>query len=315
MNSPEWIVSAYNAVPSTGWDHGTHARFLDGIAALPGVGGLELPFPGRLDPHTESWFRRAGSGLSCTLTTIPDTMARVQHDPAFGLASTDEWRRRTAVTRLVRVAETVRRLNDLTARQAVLAVTVYSAPRLRTGYGSGSALAASLREIAEWEWDGARLLLEHCDAPIRNRPAVKGFLPLGSELAAITEANAHTPIPIGLLVNWGRSALEQRSAAGGIGHVLRARAAGVLAGLTFSGCAPVATAHGAGWDDCHLPPAPVCPESLLTPDWIAATLRAAGPGPILHGLKVSAPRHASPAVRLATVTRSLNALHSAFAAA
>lgn len=315
MNSPEWIVSAYNAAPPGGWAPGLETRFLDEVCALPGVAGLELPFPGRLDPRLESWFLRAAPTHCATLTTIPDTMARLAHTPAHGLASTDDWQRRAAVARLARAAETVRRLNDRTARQSVLAVTVYSAPRLRSGHSSAAALTASLREIAQWEWDGAQLLLEHCDAPIRDRPVVKGFLPLGSELAAVAAANADADLPIGVLVNWGRSALEQRSATGGIGHVIKARAAGLLAALTFSGCAPVDTAHGTAWDDCHLPPAPICPGSLLTRDWIAATLRAAGDEPILHGLKVSAPRTATPAARLATVAGSLAAVRAAFATA
>ncbi|MRH87999.1 DUF4862 family protein [Nocardia sp. SYP-A9097] len=114
-----------------------------------------------------------------------------------------------------------------------------------------------------------------------------------------------------VMVNWGRSVAQQRDPDAAATQVRVAGAAGVLAAVTFSGCAPVDTLYGRAWDDTHVPPSPVCPGSLLTPDRIAATLRAIGPGPVLRGLEVSAPRGADVRTRLAMVARSLAVLRSA----
>ncbi|MGW4352491.1 DUF4862 family protein [Nocardia sp. NPDC004582] len=312
MTADGWIVSAYCAAPAlVGWDPGAEGRFLDAVGALPGVAGLEIPFSGRLHPHSEDWFLRRDHTGDYTITTIPDTMHRIDRDPAYGLASLDDWRRRVAVARTGQVAAAVRRVNQAAGRRAVRSVTVYSAPRLRTGHASVRALVTSLVEIAEFDWDGARLVLEHCDAPVGSRPAVKGFLSLESEVAAVRRANGRLDEPIGVVVNWGRSVVERRRPEAAVAQVLTARAAGVLAGVVLSGCAPVDTGYGPAWDDVHVPPSTVCPLSLLTPAWIAATLRAAGPGPVSCGLKVSAPRGATLATRIATVSRSLAACAAA----
>lgn len=310
MTLDGWTISAYCAAPSMeSWDPDAEGRYLDAVCALPGVAGLELPFSGRLHPYSEEWFLcREHTGFY-TVTTIPDTMNQIRRAPAYGLASLDDWPRRVAVTRMSHVAAAVRRLNRAAGRRAVRTVTVYSAPRLRTARASVPALTASLLEISEFDWDGARLVLEHCDAPIGDRPVVKGFLPLESELTAVRAANDQLDEPIGVLMNWGRSVVERRRREAGVAQILTARAAGVLAGVVLSGCASVDTSHGPAWDDIHLPPSAVCERSLLTPEWIAATLRAAGPVPL--GLKVSAPVAASLPTRIATVARSLAAVRAA----
>ena len=94
-----------------------------------------------------------------------------------------------------------------------------------------SALARSLETITGWDWDGAQILLEHVDAKVPGHAPAKGFLSLEDELDVISENS----LPMGILINWGRSAIELRDAAHVIDHVAMARQAGVLKGLIFSG--------------------------------------------------------------------------------
>ncbi|GGK42029.1 DUF4862 family protein [Nocardia camponoti] len=299
-----WIVSAYNAAPPT-TDRDQHGRFLDAITRLPGVGGLEIPYAGALSAGDERWLlRRVHTRRDYVITTIPDTMNHVERDARNGLASLDDAGRAAAVQRVGHVADVVRRCHDAAGARVVRAVTLYSAPRSLAGGSSATALARSLLELAEFDWNGARLVVEHCDAPMAARPVVKGFLPLETEVEAVALARERTGTDFGILLNWGRSMVEQRSVDGVLGHIALVRSAGLLAGLTLSGCSPIATPYGPAWDDCHAPPRPICPSSELDLATATTALAAAGSVPFL-GVKVSAPVGADVATRIATVARTL----------
>jgi hypothetical protein len=96
---------------------------------------------------------------------------------------------------------------------------------------------------------------------------------------------------VGILVNWARSVIESRNPDTPIEHLSRAREAGVLAGVMFSGCSPVATEFGYPWIDAHLAAAEVqgAPaSSLLTRHEIERCLATSGPLPIT-GFKIGLP--------------------------
>ncbi len=186
------------------------------------------------------------------------------------------------------------------------AVEVLSAPRADAGRSSARALARSLDEIAGWEWSGAVVAVEHCDATRPGRPGEKGFLDLADELRALDGLD---PAAVGVAVNWGRSAIEGRSATTPVEHVARAREAGRLLGVMFSGAAPVEGWWGRAWQDAHVPPrgpqealAP-CAASLLGSDEVAATLAAAGPLRF-PGVKVAAPSSARTVAERLAVARA-----------
>lgn len=316
------VLSAYNAAPAIDVrDPAAEAAYLAAVSTLPGVGGLEIPFYGDgLHRHDSAAFLAAvpqlPRHLDFTLTTIPDAMDSMARNPAVGLASTDPAGRREALRNASRAADAVRRLNDAAGRQAVIAVHIFSTPR-RGAQGRGAdagALRASLAELAGFRWDGARLVLEHCDAAGGRGPGIKGFLPLHDEISASLAAGAGT----GLAVNWARSVIEERDTAAPVRHARLALDAGILAGAVLSGCAAVGTARGAAWDDVHLPPATVAHGSLLTLARIrdfAAVLQPPGspvPGvPPYRGLKVSAPPGATWQKRVAVVAASLAAARAA----
>ena len=81
----------------------------------------------------------------------------------------------------------------------------------------------------------------------------------------------------GLVLNWGRSAIESRSALGPLTHIKRAKEANLLKGFFFSGCTDKADSAYGSWKDSHMPPKNdiesnyLSADSLLSHDEIANT--------------------------------------------
>lgn len=319
------IVSSYATAPALdGWDPEQEAAFLAAAASLPHVSGLEIPLyaTGALHTYDGGWFlkqlRHLPDHLTYVVTTIPDTMERLARSLDFGLASTTEAGRRAAIGRAAVAAEAVRTLNDGLGRRAVRAVHLFSAPRLSGGGVPGAssgvkALTKSLQDAAGFRWDGARMVLEHCDAAGASRAPVKGFLRFEQEVEAVLAAGTGA----GVAVNWARSTIEDRDPGAPVRHVELASAEGILAGVVLSGCSSQATDFGAAWDDSHLPPAPVEPASMLTPQRIRALVAAVdagldvtGPDPY-RGLKISAPSMSSVSERVALLEESIDAVRGA----
>ena len=144
------------------------------------------------------------------------------------------------------------------------------------------------------------MLLEHCDAAVPGQPFQKGFLTVDEEIAALRTANACLGSPVAAVVNWGRSAIEGRSAAAPLLHAAQLRAAGLLRGLFLSGCSATEAEYGA-WQDTHMPPAPLAPGSLLDATAMREFLaQEHGTTPAFTGIKVAIrPNDASVEARLA----------------
>jgi hypothetical protein len=290
------FVGAYAISPAaTAWNEAGERALYDGLKALPGIRGLEVPFTGKLHRHDEAWlFANIDRRWDFVVTLIPGTMGALQKDKTFGLASADAAGRKAALAFAGEARAAVARLNAAVGRNAVVAVEVQSAPSQGAagGKGTAAAFAASLAEIAGWDWQGARIVVEHCDAFRPGHPPIKGFLGLDDELAAIAEANRTAPRPISVAINWGRSVLETRKTETAVAHISQARKAGALAGVMFSGASGAPTPYGA-WEDSHIPHAPTpglahgAEGSLLTEGEIRAALAAAGPGLDILGLKIA----------------------------
>ncbi|WP_457101626.1 DUF4862 family protein [Microbacterium sp. P5_E9] len=250
-----------------------HAEVVRAASEHGWIDGLEVPWTGSLAADLPEVLTATRPDWRIAITSLPGTMAQVAGQPAFGLASSDPDGRRAAMTDAANLRSAVAALNDALGRAAVAAIEVHSAPRTQDVPSGCSALARSLEAIADWDWDGAQLLLEHVDAKVAGLAPAKGFLTLQDELEVITENS----LPIGILINWGRSAIELRDAAQVIDHVALARESGVLKGLIFSGASAVATDHGEAWADQHLPASRHEPNSLLTAELMDDALRVAGP--------------------------------------
>ena len=273
------IVGAYAAAPHDASDLGDReGAFYRALGALPDIDGLEVSWRGGLHPRGDDWFTSLiAPGWSLVLTDVAHTGTEVAGNPAYGLASSSADGRRRAVADVRMMHDTLRRTNDALGRRAAIAVELHSAPTaLAAGGGAATHhFADSLTAIAGWDWDGASLLVEHCDAAVIGRPHQKGYLTLGDEVAAIRASGAD----IGIVVNWGRSAIEHRSADGVVEHIHTAVDAGMLRSLVFSGVSAEAGPYGPGWADAHLPlrGGHGTPGSLLTDSLVHRALAAAGP--------------------------------------
>ena len=273
------------------------------------IAGLEQPILGDGSLHIDEprLLSRIRQDWSLVLTLLPGTMDRLKNDPHFGLASADEDGR----ARALEFAEAARRkiiaLDAILGRRAVRAVLLHSAPSLGRGAAKSSleGFSRSLTALRELDWRGAGLLVEHCDAPVAGRAPDKGFLRIEDDALAVKLSSG--PTPAALAINWGRSALETRSADGPLEHVARAVQAGLMGGLFFSGVTPGHPEYGA-WRDSHAPFSTTTPESLLTPAAAKAALALAPACPIV-GLKLQTkPPSLSVAARLAVIQAGLNAL-------
>ncbi len=298
------IVGAYATSPaSAAWKQAEETAYYDGLKAMAGVRGLEMPFTGTLHPHDEAWLLKAlRKDWDFVVTCIPGTMQTLVKDKTFGLASDDAAGRKAAIEFAKKAREAVSRINAAVGRNAVIAVEVQSAPT-QGGVGKGSvgAFTESLAEVASWDWHGARIVIEHCDAYRASHPPIKGFLALDDELKAIGAANKSAKKPIGVAINWGRSVLETYKASTAIDHIKQARDAGALSGLMFSGASGAQTPYGA-WQDSHMPHAPMAEGSLLTEAEIKASCAAAGSKLDFIGAKIGIrPADASVQTRLDTI--------------
>jgi len=311
MRRMKAFVSSYAlAAPGAPWDRDAEAALFDGLGRLD-LAGLELPYYGRLHAHDDGWLiGRLRPEWRFVLTLLPGTMDRLKEDARFGLASADADGRARALDFAEGARRAVARLSAALGRPAVAAVAVHSAPRLG---GSGAkasleAFADSLSRLRERDWSGAELLVEHCDAAVPAHPPDKGFLRVEDECAALKLSRGATPAR--LLVNWGRSAVETRSADGPLEHLRRGREAGLLAGLFFSGATPGDPDYGA-WKDSHAPFSVSRASSVLTVAAARAALAEAGE-PDYLGLKVQPlPASLGTRERLALLGESLDALRSA----
>lgn len=298
---PRVLISAYAASPAFGsWDPVLEAELLPALCALEGVAGLEVPWLGALHPHDDEWFlRNVPVGASLALTALPYVMRRCSADPGYGIASPDADGRAAALDDVRRIAADVRVLTERSGA-VVAVVNLHTAPR---GGADATALEASLMEISELDWCGAELVIEHCDAPVPGRAFEKGFLPVEAEITAVSA----TGVPVGIWLNWGRSAIELRDPAAVTAQIAEVGDSGLLAGLTFSGAGAVDGPYGAAWADAHLPILSADPASgsMLDDAALRAALGAAATVPWL-GVKVSRrpeDRTATDVVR--TVARNL----------
>lgn len=331
---PALTLGAYALAPSAQARGGTaELEMFDALREIP-FDAYELPLvPEGLPGLDVAWVReRIPEERDLVITAIPRTMVRLGHDASYGLASSDEEGRRAALNDLAVVRDLAARLADASGRRRVLAIAVHSAPgpdgaNGRGGApGSAEALTRSLVEIAGWG-SGARIVIEHCDRLVAGRQPEKGFFSVDGEIAAVRAALGRGAQPlddgspaVGLSLNWGRSALEDRSADAPVRHARAAADAGLLRGVILSGATATEGPWGAPWSDTHIPPRggsralDLSAASALDLDAARATFAAAGPGLDFVGAKVSVrPLDANVAARVALAEATLDLVRDALA--
>ncbi len=239
-----WFLGAYAGFANLSPELKTSANeseYRQGLEALPHLRGLELPFYHDLhETDVEgliAWLPRAWDYI---ITCLPGTMNSLQENADYGLASRSEFGRKSALDRLQLVRRRILELHSLHGRASVLAVEVHSAPR--GDKASLESLTKSLETVLSWDWGGAAIIVEHCDAWHADGEFSKGFLSLHSELMAIGK------LPIGIGLNWGRSVLEGRRVETIHRHLELADQK--LKSLFFSGTAISDPLYGT-WQDNH----------------------------------------------------------------
>lgn len=272
-NAAYAVLGAYASLPDTREEQEDYYRLL---AELPNVRGLELPYRSdlggeygidwlvaRLAPH---WDRNV-------VTTIPGTMTRVRETGVFGLASTNADGRRAALDFTRGVRDGIESLREAAGADVVAAVELHSAPSGAPGVDhDAEAFGESLAELVNWDWGGATILVEHCDAYVAPELGEKRLLDLEEELDVVRALNRPQ---VRVSLNWGRSALEARDADAPLQHIHLARGAEALEGVIFSGAGPADTRYAKAWMDGHLPLDVDEPASVMSAERVRACSEAA----------------------------------------
>ncbi|MBN2689719.1 MAG: DUF4862 family protein [Gammaproteobacteria bacterium] len=251
--SAHYFISAYATSPSSDkWCPEDESRYFHGLANKPEVVGIEHPFLPQSDKYPLPWLlENIPENWSLIITALPEFMNLLKGNPYFGLASVVEKDRMAAVKIMEDISDYIRKLNRGFGRKIVKAVHFHSLPRnvVNEMRGSKQALKQSLREIKDFNWDGAELNLEHCDAYIPNQIADKGFLLLEDEIEVISTVGGY-----GIVLNWARSAIEGRSVKKPLSHIEMVKNAGLFNGFFFSGCTDDVNSNYGYWRDTHMPP-------------------------------------------------------------
>jgi len=277
----KYIIGAYATAPSLAInDKSLEIKFYDKLTdAIPQIKGLEIPFFGEeihqfgsnflLDIINPSWDN--------VLTCIPGTMSYLSKQPSFGLASNNKEGRGAAIDMYKRANKILRKMNDKYGKRSVIAVQIITSPSIGKKNVSSSidSFLQSLDEIMSWDWEGAKIVIEHCDRFIPNQSFEKGFMSIEDEVKALLMISS--TYDIGITINWARSAIEGRSPNMPIEHLEIASKNNLLSGLIFSGTSNNDDFYGE-WKDTHMPFAQSYNSeyyennSLLTLDNIKQTL-------------------------------------------
>ena len=252
----KYIIGAYATAPSLADnDKSNEHKFYEKlIESIPEIRGLEVPFWGKeihqfgsdflLDIIDKNW----DNVLSC----IPGSMSKLAKNPKFGLASDDENGRAEAIAMHKRANQVLHKMNAYYGRQSAIAVQIATAPSTPVKYVSSStdSLLKSMEEILSWDWEGAKIVIEHCDTAVDNTPFEKGFLTIEDEIKTLIELQGmHN---VGITINWARSAIEGRDTSKPLEHIELALKSNILSGLMFSGVSDNDIQYGS-WKDTHMP--------------------------------------------------------------
>lgn len=260
----KYYIGAYATSPCLyQWNPDLETHYFNGIKKLNSVKGLEHPFWGSLHKFDDEWFlNNIKKEWDYCFTCIPGTMVEIGNNPHFGLASDEIEGRIAAIEFIKKANNAVNKLNNYLGREAVNIVQLHSAPNrsVKDANSSKESFYDSLSEIVKWNWYGANLVVEHCDAWTGIDKPEKGFLGLEDEIATINQINfLNKNFPIGIFLNWGRSVIEGKNTATILEHIKLAVKHELLKGLFFSGVTDKDSPWGI-WKDTHMPP----PETEYT---------------------------------------------------
>jgi hypothetical protein len=275
------IVGSYvSSISLRRWDEQDETSFYDELKKRTSIRGIEHGFYGTLHRYDDDWFlKNIHPEWDFVFMTLPGWVDIMKtKDAKAGLASTDKKKRLSAIDYIYSANCVIRKLNAHLNRKAVISVQVHSTP---SAASSKEAFAESLSTICSWDWDGAKIVVEHCDAFKSDGSHAKGYLPLLDEIWAIQEArNENLRTPLLMMLNWGRSTIEGNGPEMVQRHIRELISVDQLSGFIFSGVAASSDSLYGNFADKHVPcPTPdgdklLVSESLMTEKEIGKTIDA-----------------------------------------
>jgi hypothetical protein len=249
----KYYISAYASSPSPKlWNPLLEGVFFKSLAQNPNVIGIEHPFLLNTTRYPIPWLKEfISDDWSVIVTALPAFMDALKEDKSVGLASSFEAGRYKALKMMEQLALYVKLINHQLGRKVVAAIHIHSAPRNLDDLiiGNKAQLRKSLLELKSIDFDGCDINLEHCDAYIPGGSNQnKSFLNLDDEIEVLSEFKSH----YGLIINWGRSAIEGRSVDTPLKHIELAIRHSLLRGVFFSGVSDTSKEYGI-WKDTHMP--------------------------------------------------------------
>ena len=151
-----------------------------------------------------------------------------------------------------RANQSLHKINEYYGRRSIIAVHIATAPStpVEGVLSSANSLLKSMEEILSWDWQGAEIVIEHCDTAVNGRNYEKGFLPLKDEIKTLLKIRKI--FDVGITINWARSAIEGRSVDTPLEHLKLLSINKLLSGLMFSGVSKNDRKYGS-WKDNHMP--------------------------------------------------------------
>jgi len=317
-----YTVGAYAASPNLfSWDENLELKFYNKLKKLHLIRGLELPFWGEsLHPFDDQWLLSNIDPMwENILTCVPGTMEELKKDPYFGLASIDK-KARTKALNFYRIAfDCISTLKKNFGEKSVIGITLTSSPCInkKENYGNKDSFFLSMVELSSWDWGNTKIYIEHCDALTKSNPyPQKGFLSLNEEVDVLNQVNYKYKRDINIIINWGRSVIENKSIDGPIKHIKYGKNENILAGVMFSGTTESDDNLYGAWSDLHMPPATHSnymnfePDSLMTYENIKNTLKECDIKSLnILGLKVLAlPKESSLDKRIGIISDTMDLL-------
>jgi len=251
----EYIIGAYTSAPSlVGESKENETYFYELLFdRLSDIKGLEIPFFGESIHQfgDEYLIDLLNADWNNVITAIPATFEALKKNKHFGLASDDEDSRKSAIKVHKKLNKILQKINDTKGRQAISAVQIATAPSVpkKDISSSSESFIKSFEEMLLWDWDGADLLIEHCDSSQKNHLYQKGFFSIEKEVEIL---DSFQDTNIGLVLNWARSAIEGQDVKTVIEHINIAQEKDLLKGFIFSGTCINDKTYG-NWSDSHMP--------------------------------------------------------------
>ncbi|HHY1437486.1 TPA: DUF4862 family protein [Campylobacter jejuni] len=254
-NYENFFVGAYTSSPTLfKWDYQQEQSFFNLLKSSIKIKGLELPYYGQLHLYDEKKFLQLmDENWRYVVTAIPGNMEKISNNIDFGLASNDNKARLEAVSFYSNIIKAIAKINCYFGENKVDFVSIATSPSIRKSLVSDSVgnLYNSLKTLLDLNWDGAKLMIEHCDSG-RNEWAIKGFMNLEDEIEVVGKLKQEG-YNIGITLNWGRSAIEYKNKNGILKHLDLIIENNLDYALMFSGvCNSKKSAYGM-WQDLHAP--------------------------------------------------------------